>query len=61
MARELQLAMLPHEFPCVPRHKPRAESDLEFFSFFFPAGAVSGDFFDVIQLSERRWACSFAT
>jgi sigma-B regulation protein RsbU (phosphoserine phosphatase) len=52
MARELQLAMLPHEFPCVPRHKPRAESDLEFFSFFFPAGAVSGDFFDVIPLSD---------
>ena len=44
MARELQLAMLPHEFPCVPRYKPRSESDLEFFSFFFPAGAVSGDF-----------------
>jgi sigma-B regulation protein RsbU (phosphoserine phosphatase) len=52
MARELQLAMLPHEFPCVPRHKPRAESDLDFFSFFFPAGAVSGDFFDVIPLSD---------
>jgi PAS domain S-box-containing protein len=52
MARELQLAMLPHEFPCVPRHRPRAESDLDFFSFFFPAGAVSGDFFDVIPLSD---------
>ena len=52
MARELQLAMLPHEFPCVPRCKPREESDLEFFSFFFPAGAVSGDFFDVIPLSD---------
>ena len=52
MARELQLAMLPHEFPCVPRHKPRGESDLEFFSLFFPAGAVSGDFFDVIPLSD---------
>src|ERR1035441_5143667 len=52
MARELQLAMLPHEFPCVPRHRPRAESDLEFFSFFFPSGAVSGDFFDVIPLSD---------
>ncbi len=52
MARELQLAMLPHEFPCVPRHKPRGESDLEFFSFFFPSGAVSGDFFDVIPLSD---------
>jgi sigma-B regulation protein RsbU (phosphoserine phosphatase) len=52
MARELQLAMLPHEFPCVPRHKPREESDLEFFSFFLPSGAVSGDFFDVIPLSD---------
>ncbi|MGO8836951.1 MAG: PAS domain-containing protein [Limisphaerales bacterium] len=52
MARELQLAMLPHEFPCVPRNRPRGESDLEFFSFFFPAGAVSGDFFDVIPLSD---------
>ena len=52
MARELQLAMLPHEFPCVPRHRPRGESDLEFFSLFFPAGAVSGDFFDVIPLSD---------
>jgi sigma-B regulation protein RsbU (phosphoserine phosphatase) len=52
MARELQLAMLPHEFPCVPRHRPRAESDLEFFSLFFPSGAVSGDFFDVIRLSD---------
>jgi len=52
MARELQLAMLPHEFPCVPRHKPQGESDLEFFSYFFPSGAVSGDFFDVIRLSD---------
>ncbi len=52
MARELQMAMLPHEFPAVPRHKPAAESDLEFFSFFAPSGAVSGDFFDVIPLSD---------
>jgi len=48
MARELQLAMLPHEFPSLP-HKNK---HLEFFSFFFPAGAVSGDFFDVIPLSD---------
>jgi len=42
MARELQLAMLPHEFPCVPRHRPRAESDLEFFSFFFRRARSAG-------------------
>jgi phosphoserine phosphatase RsbU/P len=52
MARELQLAMLPHEFPCVPRQRARGDSDLEFFSYFFPAGAVSGDFFDVLPLSD---------
>jgi PAS domain S-box-containing protein len=54
MARELQLAMLPHEFPCVPRNKPREESLLEFFSFFTPMGAVSGDFFDIIPLSDTQ-------
>ena len=54
MARELQLAMLPHEFPCVPRNKPREESHLEFFSFFSPMGAVSGDFFDIIPLSDTQ-------
>ena len=47
MARELQLAMLPQEFPSLPSHKPAAESHLEFFSFYCPSGAVSGDFFDV--------------
>jgi sigma-B regulation protein RsbU (phosphoserine phosphatase) len=52
MARELQLAMLPHEFPCVPRHKPREESHLEFFSFFSPMGSVSGDFFAILPLSD---------
>lgn len=52
MARELQMAMLPHEFPAVSGNKFASESDLEFFSFFSPAGAVSGDFFDVVPLSD---------
>jgi sigma-B regulation protein RsbU (phosphoserine phosphatase) len=52
MARELQLAMLPQVFPSVPSHKPAAESHLEFFSFYQPSGAVSGDFFDVVPLSD---------
>lgn len=52
MARELQLAMLPHKFPCVPRNKLPRESALEFFSFYFPTGVVSGDFFDVMALSD---------
>lgn len=50
MARELQLAMLPQKFPLVTSNGDR-ESALEFFSFYFPNGSVSGDFFDVVELS----------
>jgi len=52
MARELQLAMLPQTFPSLPRNKPPEESALKFFSCFLPSGAVSGDFFDVVPLSD---------
>jgi sigma-B regulation protein RsbU (phosphoserine phosphatase) len=52
MARELQLAMLPQKFPNFPQSKPADESALKFFSFFLPSGAVSGDFFNVVALSE---------
>ncbi len=52
MARELQLAMLPQKFPSVPPHRPPQESALKFFSFFLPSGTVSGDFFDVVALSD---------
>jgi len=52
MARELQFAMLPQHFPTVPRFVPERESALQFFSFYYPTGAVSGDFFDVFPVSE---------
>lgn len=51
MARELQQAMLPQNFPVVTGGKPGSESTLKFFPFSFPSGAVSGDFFDVVVLS----------
>jgi len=54
MARELQLAMLPQEFPSVPLGRSAAESDLGFCSFYYPTGAVSGDFFSVMPLSDHR-------
>lgn len=53
MARELQLAMLPQNFPVVPNGGGTKDSALNFFSFFLPSGAVSGDFFDIIPLSEN--------
>jgi sigma-B regulation protein RsbU (phosphoserine phosphatase) len=52
MARELQLAMLPQNFPTVPHNGNTHDSALKFFSFFLPSGAVSGDFFDVIPLTD---------
>jgi sigma-B regulation protein RsbU (phosphoserine phosphatase) len=51
MARELQLAMLPQRFPRVPSPDASRRA-LEFFSYYFPSGSVSGDFFDVIELSD---------
>jgi len=49
MARELQLAMLPQDFPTVTIEGAEA---LKFYSYYMPSGAVSGDFFHVLQLSE---------
>jgi sigma-B regulation protein RsbU (phosphoserine phosphatase) len=51
MARELQLAMLPQDFPSISVGPVGSEA-LKFYSYYMPSGAVSGDFFDVTQLSE---------
>lgn len=52
MARELQLAMLPQHFPTVPKSASPQDSALQFFSFYYPTGSVSGDFFDVFPVSD---------
>jgi serine phosphatase RsbU (regulator of sigma subunit)/DNA-binding response OmpR family regulator len=54
MARELQMAMLPHHFPTVPSDAAPAQSALRFYSIYRPAGSVSGDFFDVLPLPDNR-------
>lgn len=51
MARELQLAMLPQDFPSITLAPGSAEA-LKFYSFYLPSGAVSGDLFDVFPLSD---------
>lgn len=52
MAQELQLAMLPQSFPHLTA---RGKDDaLEFFSFYFPWAAVSGDFFAVVELPDSK-------
>ena len=52
MARELQMALLPHRFPTLPRDAAQAASAVKFCSIFRPANSVSGDFFNVVRVSE---------
>lgn len=53
MARELQVALLPQQFPTIPRGVLPAESALHFLSLYFPTGDVSGDFFSVFPVGEK--------
>jgi serine phosphatase RsbU (regulator of sigma subunit) len=52
MASELQSAMLPNKFPKLLCGTSAGQSAVEFLSFHYPAGSVSGDFFDVVRLSD---------
>ncbi len=52
MARELQNALLPRQYPCFPHDATPKESALHFSHFFNPSTSVSGDFFDILQLSD---------
>jgi serine phosphatase RsbU (regulator of sigma subunit) len=52
MARELQLALLPQQFPSVPPHVADDQSALRFLSLYFPTGDVGGDFFSVFRVEE---------
>jgi phosphoserine phosphatase RsbU/P len=49
MAREVQVAMLPREFPACRADDGMA---LRFAQHYEPAGGVSGDFFDVLPVSD---------
>jgi sigma-B regulation protein RsbU (phosphoserine phosphatase) len=52
MAREIQFAMLPQQYPTFPRNVPPEQSALQFAHRYQPAETVSGDFFSVSALSE---------
>lgn len=52
MARELQLAFLPNHFPTLPRGAEPAASAVKFSSIFHPSSSVSGDFFNVVRVSD---------
>ncbi|HEX8234515.1 MAG TPA: SpoIIE family protein phosphatase [Abditibacteriaceae bacterium] len=52
MARQLQQAFLPQQYPSFPLDATPQDSSLRFTHCYRPAAAVSGDFFDVLPLSD---------
>ena len=54
MAREIQQAFLPRKYPAFPSGSAPEESALRFGHLYFPSGAVGGDFFDLLALSEHH-------
>jgi len=54
MAREIQLTMLPQQYPTFPRSVLPSQSALQFTHRYLPAGTVGGDFFTISALSENE-------
>jgi sigma-B regulation protein RsbU (phosphoserine phosphatase) len=56
MAHEIQLAILPQQYPAFPRNVPPEQSAFRFVHRYQPAETVSGDFFSVSALSDTEAA-----
>ena len=56
MAREIQLTMLPQQYPVLPRGVAPAESAFQFTHRYQPSGTVGGDFFSISALSDAEVA-----
>jgi sigma-B regulation protein RsbU (phosphoserine phosphatase) len=54
MACEVQQALLPQRYPTFPAGAPPQASALRFVDRYRPTGAVGGDFFDVLQVSDTH-------
>ena len=54
MAREIQQAFLPQQYPTFPRKASPTESALRFYSRYIPTAAVGGDFFHVLPISDTQ-------
>ena len=52
MARELQMTFLPNQFPTLPRGAAQAASAVKFSSIFHPTSSVSGDYYNVVRVSD---------
>ncbi len=56
MAQEIQLTMLPQQYPVFPPTAQPADSLFRFTQRYLPTGAVGGDFFSVSALSDTQTA-----
>src|SRR5205814_6053984 len=56
MAREIQLTMLPQQYPSFPRSAPQPDSLFQFTHRYLPSGTVGGDFFTISALSDHEAA-----
>ena len=54
MAREIQLTMLPQQYPAFPSSASAADSVFQFTQRYLPAGSVGGDFFTISAISETE-------
>lgn len=54
MAREIQQAILPQQYPSFPKGVPQEQSALRFLHRYLPNGAVGGDFFNILALSDTK-------
>jgi sigma-B regulation protein RsbU (phosphoserine phosphatase) len=54
MAREIQLTILPQQYPTFPANGPPSGSAFDFTHRYLPSGSVGGDFFTVSALSESQ-------
>lgn len=52
LAREVQMALLPQQYPTFPPGSPPEKSRLRFHHHYQPATYLAGDFFDVFPVSE---------
>lgn len=54
LARQVQMALLPQQYPVFPKGLSPKESVLKFAHRYLPAAQLGGDFFTIISLSETQ-------
>ena len=54
MAREIQQTMLPQQYPTFPKEAAACDSRFRFSHRYLPTGAVGGDYFNVLALSDTE-------